>query len=200
MVKTFFLTFVAVLVAVGLALFVYDRLVLQARLADVAEAAHISLDQVRAEAQDIAGDLADSVERSTSDARTALEEQIAQDDRRRAVLAAENEFSRQQAEATEAVLRGNVFKLSVAEHYLSMGTWPGSVGAVGLGEPASHAGGPVESIDLEAEGVIAIRLKPEVADGGVIRLIPRASGFSGIEWRCQASGYPAAMTLPNCGD
>lgn len=198
--RTLLLNFVAFLLAVGLALFAYDRLVLEPRLAAAAEAGRVNLDQARVEARDIARDLAESVERSSSQARTALDDQLTRDERRRAVMTVEAEFERQRAEAGEALMRASMFKVSVSEYYMSMGTWPGSVAAIGLGEPAAHAGGPVAFIDIEAEGVIAVHLKSEVADGGVVRLVPEASGFSSINWRCEPSGYPAAKALPNCRD
>ena len=72
--KTFLPTFLAVLIAAGLALFVYDRFVLVPRLAT--RAGHGGQPGQRARTgQDIAVELDASVERSVAGARSAFDEQ-----------------------------------------------------------------------------------------------------------------------------
>lgn len=196
--KNFLGTFVAVLLAVGLALFAYDRLVLAPRLEQAGEAARVSLDEARAEAARIATDLDASVDRTVSDARQAFDTQVADEDRRRAGLAAEAEAMRATAQAAEALMRASMLKAAIAEHYQANGAWPTELADLGLGGSDDLAGGPVAGMALEPGGVIAITMRAEVAPGGQLRLAPTASRNGMIEWRCRVRDFPAATRLPAC--
>lgn len=218
--KNFLLTFTAVLLAAGLALFAYDRLVLKPRLEEVGRSAQVSLQEARNEAQEIAENLDAEVTRSVANAKTALDEQAAAETRRRdeqaaadtlqreaiaaadarqrEVQAAEVQKMTEAAQAGEALARASSVKAMVAEHYMSMGDWPRSLADVGQGQPADYEGGPVASITIETAGVIAIAMKPDVARGAMLRLVPTAKPTGMIEWRCRPSDYPAAERLPAC--
>ena len=98
----------------------------------------------------------------------------------------------------EALARASVMKTALVEYYMSMGQWPAKISDVGMGQPGDFAGGPVASIHLEPEGVITIALKPDVAPGAQLRLVPRVTPAGMVEWRCRATGYPAAERLPAC--
>ena len=100
--------------------------------------------------------------------------------------------------AADALARASVMKVALVEYYMSMGQWPLKTTDVGMGQPGDFAGGPVASINLEPEGVIAIALKPEVALGARIRLVPQVKPTGMIEWTCRPTGYAAAERLPGC--
>lgn len=195
--KNFLLTFTAVLLAAGLALFAYDRFVLAPRLHSLEGTERVALTEARREAQQIAADLDAEVDRSVADAKAALDEQAAAEARLREVQAAEAQKMGETAQAAEGLARANYFKVMVAEHYMSMGEWPRSLADLAQGKPADHAGGPVAAIDIEAGGVIAVTFLEE-HDGAVLRLTPTAKSSGMIEWRCSAPDYPAAERLPAC--
>ena len=204
--------FLAVLVAAGLSLFVYDRFVLAPRLEQASEQtranldearvnleeSRINLDQARVEAQSIASELDASVDRSVADARAAMDEQAATEYARRADLEKQAESMRRTGQAADALARANMMKVAVVEYQMSMGRWPMRLSEIGMGEPEDYEGGPVASITIEGEGVIAVSLKPEVADGGRLRLIPRVARSGMVEWSCRASDYPEAERLAAC--
>lgn len=196
--KHFLPTFLAVLVAAGLALFVYDRFVLVPRLEAASRATEVNLANAREQAQDIATELDASVERSVASAKSAFDEQTAAEDARRAEMEKQAEAMKRTAQAADALARASVMKVAIAEYYMSMGAWPMKTTDVGVGEPTDFAGGPVASITIEPEGVIAVSLKPEVALGARIRLVPRVTPAGMIEWSCRPTGYAAAERLPGC--
>lgn len=196
--KNFLPTFLAVLIAAGLALFVYDRFVLVPRLERASQATEVNLANAREQAKDIASELDASVGRSVAGAKSAFEEQAAAEDARRAGLEKQAEQLQGTAQAADALARASVMKVAIAEYYMSMGEWPKQTTDVGIGQPTDFAGGPVSAITIEPEGVIAITLKPDVAPGARLRLVPRASPAGMIEWSCRPTGYPAAERLPGC--
>lgn len=198
--KSFLLPFFAMLLAVGLALFAYDHFVLAPRLQKTGEEARVNLDEARAEARQIVEELDASLESTVSQTTAALDEQRALEDVRRAELAEQSRRQAEVAHAAEALMRGSMAKVAIAEYYMSMGQWPTSQVELGFGDPQEHAGGPVASIAIEAEGVIAIALTDEVAPGAMLRLVPQARRSGQIEWTCRASDYPAASRLPGCRD
>lgn len=196
--KNFLLTFVAVLLAAGLALFAYDRLVLAPRLHSLEGTERVALNEARQEAQQIAAELDAEVDRSVADAKTALDEQAAAEARRREIQAAEAEKMGETAQAAEGLMRASSFKVMVAEHYMSMGEWPRSLADLAQGQPTDHAGGSVASIDIEPNGVIAIAFTDEAAEGAMLRLKPTAKPSGMIDWTCTATNYPAAERIPAC--
>ena len=196
--KNFLPTFLAVLVAAGLALFVYDRFVLAPRLEKVSQAAQVNLADAREQANQIATELDASVERSVADAKAAFDEQTQAEDARRAELEKQAEQMRATAQAADALARASVVKVALVEYYMNTGQWPTRTTDIGMGRPEDFAGGPVASITLEPEGVIAIRLKPEVAVGAHLRLVPRVARSGMVDWSCRASNYAAAERLPAC--
>ena len=196
--KNFLPTFLAVLIAAGLALFVYDRFVLVPRLEAASQATAVNLANAREQARDIATELDASVERSVAGAKSAFDQQVAAEDARRSDMEKQAEQMRATAQAAEALARASVMKTALVEYYMSMGQWPAKISDVGMGQPGDFAGGPVASIHLEPEGVITIALKPDVAPGARLRLVPRVTPAGMVEWRCRATGYPAAERLPAC--
>ncbi len=200
--KTFSVAFLAALLGAGAALVAYDRFVLAPRLHALGETQRVSLDAARVEARDIASELDASVARSVDGAQAAMDAQAAEVERRRQADAAAAEaqlaLARSRAQAAEVLSRGQMVKASVAEYYLSTGEWPRSLDQVGLGRPEQHAGGALAGIDLEAGGVIVLRVRDDVARGAQVRLVPSANDFGQIEWRCRARDYPALEDSGNC--
>ncbi|MFY2762958.1 pilin [Arenimonas sp. MALMAid1274] len=191
-------TFLAVLLAAGLALFVYDRFVLAPRLEKAGEAARVSLDQAREEAQGIARELDASVERSVAGARAALDQQASDEEARRIELERQAKEMRLSALAAEALARANMVKVGVVEHYMNTLEWPRDLAEIGMGQPADFRSGPVESIRLEPQGVILISMQSDVAPGGKLRLVPKANPSGMIDWTCRVSDYPAAERISSC--
>ncbi|HEY0662563.1 MAG TPA: pilin [Lysobacter sp.] len=173
---------VAVLGALA-ALLAYDRLVLEKRAAALAvamaKATEVNLSKAHAEADRITANLDASVDRSIADAREGMDALASEQDKRRL--------------ATEALGRASMFKVALAEYYLSMGKWPASTGEAGLGSPADYAGGAVDAIDVGAGGVITIALNASLVAGAKIRLAPDANPRTSIiDWRCHGEG-PAEL-------
>lgn len=196
--KTLLPTFLAMLIAAGLALFVYDRFVLVPRLEVASKTAEVNLANARQQATDIAIELDASVERSVAGAKSAFDQQAAAEDVRRAELEQQARQMTATAQAAEALARAGAAKVALAEYYMSMGTWPEKAADVGIGKPTDFAGGPVAAIAVEPEGVITITMKPEIGAGARLRLVPRVTPGGMVEWTCRASGYPAAERLPGC--
>lgn len=196
--KNFLPTFLAVLIAAGLALFVYDRFVLVPRLEAASQATEVNLANARDQAKDIAVELDASVERSVASAKSAFEQQTAAEDARRAEMEKQAEAMKGTAQAADALARAGMMKAAIAEYYMSMGEWPKQTSDVGIGQPTDFAGGPVSAITIEPEGVIAITLKPDVAPGARLRLVPRLTPAGMIEWTCRPDGYAAAERLAGC--
>ena len=196
--KNFLSTFLAVLIAAGLALFVYDRFVLLPRLELASKAGNFDAASARGQAKDIAIELDASVKRSVASAKSAFDEQAAAEDSRRAELEEQAAQMRATAQAADALTRASFVKVAIAGHHMSMGTWPTRTTDVGISQPSDFAGGPVASITIEPEGVIAIAIKPDVAPGARIRLVPRVTPAGTLEWSCRPTGYAAAERLPGC--
>jgi hypothetical protein len=196
--KNFLLTFVAVLLAAGLALFAYDRFVLGPRLQSLEGTERVALTEARQEARQIAAELDAEVDRSVTDAKAALDEQAASEARLREIHAAEAKKIGEASQATEALMRASMLKVMVSEYYMSEGQWPRGLADLGQNRPADFAGGPVALIDIEPEGVIAIAMRPDVAAGASLRLVPSAKPSGLIDWTCRATNYPAAARLPAC--
>jgi hypothetical protein len=194
--------FVTVTLAVVLALFAYDHFIVAPRLAEFGESERVSLAEARDEATRIAEELDASVDRSVNDAQVALDAQAAEVDARRAAdaqrVAEEIAKYRGNAQAAEVLSRASMLKTALAEYWMSMGEWPKDMAAIGMGAPDDFAGGPVARIDLEPNGVIAVRTTDAVAKGGIVRLIPEARPTGMIEWSCRATNYPAMATIETC--
>lgn len=184
------ITLAAALLGVLAALLLYDRFVVQPRAAAQADAltkaTEVNLAKARTEADDIAGNLDASIERSISGAREALDAQATEQDKRRL--------------ATDALNRAAMFKLALSEYYVSTGKWPANAREAGLGPAESFAGGAVSRIDVGTNGTIIVTLNDTLAAGARIRLQPDANLQGGmINWRCSTEGAEALRRyLPAC--
>lgn len=188
--KQFAIILTAVLIGVLGALLLYDLLVLKPRGDALAETltmtAKVDLANARDEAQGIAENLDAAVDRSVSDAQQAMDAQAQEQERRRL--------------ATEAVNRASMFKVAIAETYMSTGQWPANAQAAGLGPPASYAGGAVKGIELGQKGTITIALSDPFAVGSKVQLVPRVDPQSYVvDWRCSLEGDESLPRyLPAC--
>lgn len=104
----------------------------------------------------------------------------------------------EQAQAADALARARPIQAAVDAFYVAEGTWPRNLAQLGLGNPDSHAGGPVAAISVRPDGEVAVVVKPHVARGGEIRLLPDVRPDGSLEWTCRARNYPAATRLPEC--
>lgn len=189
--KSFLSMFVACALALAVVLFVHDVFVAQPREARVLAAQQAALDAAatagfsgqREEAAKVADALNASIDRSIGNARDAMARDAAAADTR--------------ARIADGLNRAAMFKLAVAETYMSTGRWPQQASDAGLGAPEDYAAGAVAGIALGADGVVTIRYTAVVADAAAIRLIPSARADMGsVDWRCEADGFADKSLLP----
>lgn len=189
--KTFLSMFAASMLAALLALVTYDVFVAQPReqrllaaqraLAPAPEDAILA--RRREQAAEVAQALDASVGRSIAGAREAMAREAASVETRSRIA--------------DGLARASMFKLAVAETYMSQGRWPLHAADAGLGDPENYAGGAVAAIALESEGRVVVRYVDEIAPGAVVRLVPQVrAGIGSIDWRCEAEGFPDRSTLP----
>jgi len=176
--KNFAVTLFATLIAVLIALFAYDRLVLAPRAAEMAalsaKSEKVDLDAARSEAKAIADDLDASVTRSVEGAQQAMAAQATEADRRRL--------------AADALTRMAMFKVTLTEYYQTMGDWPTEAKQAGLEAPPAYAGGAVTGIALGTKGAVLATLNDTFAPPSRIRLTPHANASGMVEWRCVVEG------------
>lgn len=101
-------------------------------------------------------------------------------------------------QAMDAIARAAPIQAAVQAHFETTGNWPRSLAELSLGNPDQYADHAVATISIQPQGVVAVSMKPHVARGGVIRLIPVLQPDDRIEWQCRATNYPAATRLPDC--
>lgn len=188
--KQFVITLIAVLVGGFLALLGYDRLVVQPREAAAAKAAapqeaRIDLQQARTEAKQVADEVEASVQRSVQGARTAMDAQAMDMDRRALVL--------------DAASRVTMFRVALTEYYQTNGRWPRDADEADLPAPTEIRGGAVREITLGAEGVVTVTLDERFPAGSRIVLRPTANAAAGtVDWACEVKGDGLKQSLPRC--
>lgn len=188
--KQFVITLIAVLVGGFLALLGYDRLVVQPRQAAAAKAvappdAKVDLQQARTEAKQVADEVEASVQRSVQGARTAMDAQAMDMDRRALVL--------------DAASRVTMFRVALTEYYQTNGRWPRDADEADLPAPTEIRGGAVREITLGAEGVVTVALDERFPAGSRIVLRPTANAAAGtVEWACEVKGDGLKQSLPRC--
>ena len=107
-------------------------------------------------------------------------------------------LTREEMKSAKAPQSVEQAQAAVDAFYVAEGTWPRNLAQLGLGNPDSHAGGPVAAISVRPDGEVAVVVKPHVARGGEIRLLPDVRPDGSLEWTCRARNYPAATRLPEC--
>lgn len=170
--KNFAITLFAAVFGLLIALFIYDRFVLQPRIADATAAP--ALGEARNEAKAISEELDASVKKTVDDARKAMSDQATEADRRRL--------------AAEALVRSMSFKVAVTEYYQNSLAWPKSAKEIGLEEPRSYAGGAVEGVALGDQGTILVNFNETFLPPSRVLLTPRANASGMVEWRCVVEG------------
>jgi Pilin (bacterial filament) len=201
--KQFLITLIAVLVGGFLALFGYDRFVVQPREAAAAKAdtaakadaaakaqtpppdVQVDLKQARSEAQQVATEVEASVQRSVEGARNAMDAQAKDMDQR--------------ALAVEAASRATMFRVALNEYYQSNGRWPRDADEAGLPAPTEASGGGVREITLGPKGVVTVKLDEHFPAGSTIVLRPTANAATGmVDWECEIKGDGLKQALPKC--
>jgi len=180
------MTFLAVLLAAGLALLAYDFFIVKPRELAMAEAAQVNLKDARRQAQHIADNLEHSVNQSISNANDKLN--------------AQSDDMRQRGIASDALMRGSVFKTALAEYFMTNGHWPKNNSETGLAQPESYAGGAVSSVTVSGKGIVVITLNDKLEAGAKIKLIPDVNPESYVvNWRCTTEGSETLKhDLPPC--
>lgn len=104
----------------------------------------------------------------------------------------------EQKQAADAIARAADIQAAVQSHFEANQAWPRNLAQLSLGNPDQYADTSVAAISIQPQGVVAIAMKPHVARGGVIRLVPSVQPDGSVEWQCRATNYPAATRLPDC--
>ncbi|MDZ4048131.1 MAG: pilin [Pseudoxanthomonas sp.] len=104
----------------------------------------------------------------------------------------------EQKQAADAIARAAGIKAAVQSYFEANQTWPRNLAELSLGNPDQYADTAVAAISIQPQGVVAIAMKPHVARGGVIRLVPTVQPDGSVAWQCRATNYPAATRLPDC--
>lgn len=103
-----------------------------------------------------------------------------------------------QRQAADAIARAADIQAAVQAFYEANQAWPRNLAALSLGNPDQFADAAVAAISIQPNGVVAISMKPHVARGGVIRLVPTVQADGRVSWECRPGNYPAATRLPTC--
>ena len=171
----FLITFLAVFMAVALALLGYDYLIVQPREAEKTKVVEVHLDKAEQEAKGIADSLDIAVQESVNNANESLNAQA--------------DEMQQRELANDALSRASMFKVALSEYYVSIGKWPKDQAAAGLAAPESYAGGAVSSISVAGNGIVTITLNDKIQAGGKIKLMPDVNPQSYVvNWRCTTEG------------
>jgi hypothetical protein len=165
--------FTGAVVAIAAALFAYDRFVVQPREAARIQEVKVDLAEGRTEAQQIAGALDASVDRTLERAREGFDELADDQDKTRL--------------ANDALARSAMYRVALTEAYMSNGAWPGSAQEAGLPPFDADAPGAVQSITVGADGVLTIALRAPFA-GSRFVFTPRAGGDGMVQWSCRSEG------------
>lgn len=101
-------------------------------------------------------------------------------------------------QVTEGLNFAAATRASVAEYYLTKGTWPGNNSAIGLGSASSLQGKYVSGVRL-SDGGITVTFGNEahaaVLNGHTVGLTPAVNADGEIVWRCGTSPAPAGNTV-----
>lgn len=166
------------LLGIGLALFVYDRFIVQPREAKRAEAATLDLSQAGEEAKKITQSVDASIKQSVDSARQAFEAQAADEHKRRM--------------AAEAIAQTQSCKAALTESFMSNGKWPAEASDAGLPQSNANAGGAIRDLSVDERGAISLAFDGNFAEGAQLRLVPRPTP---TPIRCAGdAGLPAIRT------
>lgn len=174
------------LLGIGLALFVYDRFIVQPRETKRAEAATVDLSQASEEAKKITQSVDASIKQSVDSAQQAFEAQAADQNKRRMVA--------------EAIAQTQSYKVALTESFMSNGKWPAKASEAGLLQNNAKAGGAIRDIAVDQHGAISVTFDGNFAEGALFQLVPQADPDTyQVRWRCKTSGDPDLKRyLPDC--
>ena len=183
--KQFITPLIAVLVGGLLALLAYDYFIVKPRVAAEVRTEQVDLGRARSEARQVADEVETSIQRSVESARTTMDTQ-AQEMERRALI-------------PDAVQRVTMFRVALTEFYQSNGRWPQDVEEAGLPPPVDMRGGAVREVVLGKQGVVTVSLDSRFGSGSAIVLKPEAKASGIVEWACQVKGdAEIKRALPRC--
>lgn len=173
-------------IGVSLALLLYDLLIVQPRESRRAQGATVDLTHTAVEAKRIADSVDSSVKQTIDDARDAFEAQAADQAKRRMVA--------------EALARTQMYKVALAESFVSNGRWPVKASEAGLPQDDRKAGGAIRGITVGERGVVTVTFDRRFAEGARLHLVPQADPDTfEVRWQCQVSGDPDLKRyLPEC--
>lgn len=179
--KQLLTTLIGTLLGVGLALWVYDRFVVQPREHAAAGQLAASAEQAR----NIAESVDASVARSVQGAQQAFDAQAADQERRRV--------------AVEALSQLQLYKVALAESYLANGRWPAKAADAGLPERRTGSGA-IREIVVGTGGTVTVTFDATFAEGARVRLVPKADPDSyQVAWTCTTTGdADLKRYLPSC--
>lgn len=174
------------LLGIGLALFLYDRFIVQPREAKRAEAATLDLSQAGEEAKKITQSVDASIKQSVDSAQQAFEAQATDQNKRRM--------------AAEALAQTQSYKVALTESFMSNGKWPAKASEAGLPQNNAKAGGAIRNIAVGERGTITVTFDGDFAEGALLQLVPQANPDTyQVHWRCTTSGDPdLSRYLPDC--
>ena len=182
--RPFVFGFTGAVVAVAALLFAYDRFVVQPREAARMQEVKVDLAQGRTEAQEIAGELDQSVDRTLERARTGFDELASDQDKARLAI--------------DAVSRASMVRVALTEAYMSNGAWPANAADAGLPPFDASGHGAVQAIDVGANGVVTVVLRAPF-EGSRFVLAPRVGSDMTVEWSCRSEGDAALRRyVPAC--
>lgn len=184
--KQLVVSLIGTLLGVGLALMLYDSLIVQPREEKRAEAATLDLSQAAEEAKKIAQSVDASVKQSIDSAQQAFEAQAADQNKRRM--------------AAEAIAQTQSYKVALTESFMSNGKWPAKASDAGLPQSNAKAGGAIRDISVDERGAITVAFDGNFAEGALVQLVPQADPDTyQVRWRCRTSGDPDLKRyLPDC--
>ena len=160
-------------IGVGALLFAYDRFIVAPREAARVQEVKVNLAEGRTEAQQIASDLDQAVDRSVDKARAGMDD----------VAREKNDA----ALANDALARASMYRVALSEAYMSNGAWPANAAAAGLPTFDADAPGAVRDIVVGGNGTVTVELREPFADSRYV-LTPRVGSDMSVQWSCRSEG------------
>ena len=183
--KTLLLVILGSLVSTGAALALYDFFLErheQERRQEIIREINAGIEKKRQKAQE------EAVDAVTKQAEA--QEQKRREERLAAVAEAVDQERLRQGISSAAVLRAGI-----TEYFAANGVMPGSLDALGY-DAGWTPSNVLESIDIQAGGVIVLRFAPRPR--GEVVLIPDSAADLIRGWRCESRDFPDIEQIADC--
>lgn len=179
--------FVVTLVAVAVALLVYDHF----RQPDI-RAARQQTAALAAQTEDLHNQAT-----ALSEKASALESQVSE--QRRKAAERKDKYLTASYRASGLADAGS-FRTAVVEYYFTHGEFPASNEQARLQAPEEYGSRALRAMAISKGGVITLTYDARSGvDGGTIQLIPEAGHSGGPRWTCVTSDFAyIAETIPQC--